>query len=170
MRRRHLVPSALAILSSACASMMAAEARQDYIANELAHVEYREACITLWPRVVKLLAAKGFGLYGEDRAVVGEPPQNSFEQTMSPGFQTRGTGGGSLEVGTNWNDRWTRYVATGTAVGAAACQVTFNRIWKDQVDPAAVHSAVDSNMAMDLLRSVDPAEAARIEASAPKGS
>ncbi|HTP50555.1 MAG TPA: hypothetical protein VMK42_07655 [Anaeromyxobacteraceae bacterium] len=158
-----------ALLASGCASMRAAEARDEYLAKALGAYEYPKSCLELWPSVVRLLAGKGYSLVGGDRTVAGQPPQGGFSSTMSAGYETRGTGGGDLTVGTDWNRSWTRYVANGTLTGPASCQVSFTRIWKDSVDMAGENSADSPQMELDLLKSVDPAAAARIEAQAPKG-
>ena len=173
MRPRSSTVAPLLLIASlaaapGCASMRAAEARDAYLSNALAAYDFPETCIALWPRVLRLLAAKGFSLEGTDREVAGQPPQGSFAQTMNAGFSTRGTPDGSLASGTNWNDRWTRYVASGTPAGPASCRVTFKRIWQASNDPATQNSALDWDMTLALLSAADPSAAARIESGAPK--
>jgi len=166
--RRLLLASLLAAAASACAGIRAADARDAYLSSALASYDYPGACIDVWPAVLRLLSARGYSLVGPDRAVAGEPPQGSFAQAMSAGFQTRGTPDGTLTVGTNWNEHWTRYVATGTPAGAGACRVGFTRIWQASNDPATQNSAPDWEMGLGLLEATDPAAAARIESGAPK--
>jgi uncharacterized lipoprotein len=129
---------------------------------------YGQNCKTLWPDVLRLLASQGFSLVGDDRAVAGEPAQSAAASFFSEGFQTRQTYDGGLVVATDWNRAWVRYRAIGTVVGGG-CSVTFTRVSQpDTDDPGKTESGTDWEMALALLRKVDPAGAARVEAGMPR--
>lgn len=168
---RRLRAAALAILLlpalAGCASMRAAEARDAYLKESMGSYTYRQSCGALWPDVLKLLASQGYSLVGADRAVGGEPRQSAAGNFFSEGFQTRETYAGGLVVATDWNRDWVRYRAEGIVVGGG-CRVVFTReAQPDTDDPSTTTSSTDWDMALALLRRVDPAEAGRIEAGIP---
>jgi hypothetical protein len=118
--------------------------------------------------VLRQVAGEGYSLVGADRAAAGEPPQNSAASFFSEGYQTRSTSDGGLQAASDWNRSWVRYVANGTPTGGG-CTVRYTRVTqRDTDDPGKVFSAPDWEMALALLRRVDPSAAARIEAGAPK--
>ena len=151
-----------------CASARVAEARENHLRAELGSWVYRQDCKSLWPDVVRLLASQGYSLVGDDRTVAGEPPQSAAANFFSEGFATRQTYDGGLVLATDWNRAWVRYRAIGAVVGGG-CSVTFTRESQpDTDDPGKTESGTDWEMALALLRKVDPAGAARVEAALPK--
>jgi hypothetical protein len=164
-----LLLASLASLTG-CASMRAAEARDAYLKESMGAYTYRQSCGALWPDVLKLLASQGYSLVGADRAVGGEPRQSAAGNFFSEGFATRETYAGGLVVATDWNRDWVRYRAEGVVVGGG-CRVLFTReAQPDTDDPSTTTSSTDWDMALALLRRVDPAEAKRIEAGLPAGA
>lgn len=169
MNRRHAVIPVLALVVAGCASMRAAQARDAYLQKELGGLVYPRTCAAIWPDVLRQIASGGFSLVGQDRAVAGEPPQNPVDNFFSEGFQTRETFQGGLVVATDWNRSWQRIRASGAVVDGG-CRVTFERDSRpDTDDPGKATSTIDLDMALGLLRRVDPAAAGRIEAGVPKG-
>lgn len=161
-----LVPFGLAL--GGCASVRLAEARENHLQAQLAPWVYRQDCQTLWPDVLRLLAREGYSLVGDDRIVAGEPPQSGAANFFSEGFRTKQTYDGGLVVATDWNRAWVRYRAIGTVVDGG-CSVTFTRVSQpDTDDPGKTESGTDWDMALALLRKVDPAGAARVEAGMPR--
>ena len=171
MPRRHasLSPMVLsALLLAGCASVLASQARDGYLQKELGGLVYARTCAALWPDVLRQIASGGFSLVGQDRAVAGEPPQNSVDNFFSEGFQTRETYQGGLVVASDWSRSWQRIRANGAVVDGG-CRVTFERESQpDTDDPGKTTTTMDLDMALGLLRRVDPAAAARVEAGIPR--
>jgi hypothetical protein len=168
-RCRSATLLALVVLPLAgCTASRLAVARDDYIRKELSTWVYPQNCNTLWPDVLRLLAAEGFALVGADRAVAGQQAESGIATFFSKGFQTRQSYDGGLVVATDWSRDWVRYRAEGTVVGSG-CNVRFTRDSQPDVDdPGQLVSSTDWDMALALLRRVDPAGAARVEAGIPK--
>jgi hypothetical protein len=164
------IAAVAALLLEGCASMRLAARQDDYMRETLGSWVYPKTCKDVWPDVVKLLASKGFSLAGDDRVVAGEAPQSAFIAAISEGFATRQSYDGGLVLGTSWNRNWVRYRAIGAVVGSG-CSVSFLRdVQPDTDDPGKVESTTDYEMALDLLRRVDPAGAARVEAGMPRSA
>jgi hypothetical protein len=165
--------SAVALLGLAfagCASMRLAEARDAYLQAELGAWVYRQDCKVLWPDVLRQIASQGYSLVGADRNVAGEPPQSGAANFFSEGFETRETYDGGLVVASDWNKSWVRVRASGAVVGSS-CKVGFTRVEQpDTDDPGKTRSGTDWDMALGLLRRVDPAAAARVEAGVPRAA
>ena len=60
-----------------------------------------------------------------------------------------------------------RYEVTGDPGQPGGCSITFARIWAGTIDPADQQREVDWKIQLELLRKLEPATAARIEAGAP---
>lgn len=165
-----LLLAPLGLVLHGCASLRVAEARENHLRAELGPWVYQQDCKSLWPDVVRLLASEGYSLVGDDRTVAGEPPQSAAANFFSEGFATRQTYDGGLVLATDWNRAWVRYRAIGAVVGGG-CSVTFTRESQpDTDDPGKTESGTDWEMALALLRKVDPAGAARVEAGMPGAS
>jgi hypothetical protein len=160
--------AAMALALGGCASARVAAARDGYLQTELETWVYPQPCGTLWPEVLRQVASEGFALVGADRAAAGKPPQSGVANFFSEGYATRATSEGGLQAASDWNRSWVRYVANGTPSGAG-CTVRYTRVTQpDTDDPGKVFSAPDWEMALALLRRVDPQAAARVEAGIPK--
>jgi hypothetical protein len=154
---------------SACAAARVAAERDAWYEKELGAYAFPESCGAIWPRVLRLLAARGYSLAEADRAVAGEKPLDPFVAPFTLSSRTRQTEAGGLTVTTDWNREWVRYRVVGTPAGTAACQVAFTRTTQDSLDdPGSTSSYRDWQMSLDLLREVDPAAASRIEAGTPR--
>ncbi len=167
---RSWIAGALLLSLGGCASMRVAEARDAYLKTEMAGWVYAKSCQAIWPDVLRQLAGAGYSLVGTDRIVAGEKPQGAVSGFFSEGFETRETYDGGLVVATDWSRSWVRYRAIGNVVGNG-CKVTFTRdAQPDTDDPGKMQSSTDWEMALGLLRRVDPAGAARVEAGMPKAA
>jgi hypothetical protein len=175
MRRPPLPPraalaAALAALAG-CASIRLADERDAYYRNALGTFRYEKTCLDVWPAVLKLLGSKGYPLQGRDRAYAGQPPEGAFSSFVDQGFETRPVEGGGLLVKTGWQpslETTTRYQVRGTPTAPPGCAVSFTRIWQGTNDPAEDHQEVDWRIQLELVRSLEPSAAARIEAGAPR--
>jgi hypothetical protein len=58
---------------------------------------------------------------------------------------------------------------TGNPGQPSGCVITFTLIYSGTLDPATDTRTVDWKIQLELLKQVDPAAAARLEADAPKG-
>lgn len=163
---------AAALALAGCASVRLADERDAYYRQEIGAYRYEKPCLDVWPSVLRLLGAKGYPLQGRDRAYAGQAPQGALGAFLTEGFETRPVDGGGLLVKTGWQpaaDSSSRYLVSGTPAQPAGCVVSFTRSWRGGVDPANVQQEVDWGIQLELLREVEPAAAARIEAGAPKG-
>ena len=174
IRSRALALASLSVLlvgATGCASVRAAAARDAHLRDALGAHVYPMTCLAVWPDVLRLLASKGFALVGADRIVAGQPPQSGIGNFFSQGFQTQESFDGGLVVASDWNSAWVRYRASGTVVPPGGCTVTFTRFSQpDTDDPSRTTSEKDWEMALELLRRVDPAAAAGVEAGVPRPS
>ncbi len=170
-RSLRLATAGLAVLALAltgCASARLSAARDEFLRSELEAWVYPQPCGTLWPEVLRQVASEGYSLVGADRAAAGERPQSGTANFFSEGYETRATSVGGLQAASDWNRSWIRYVATGTPA-STGCTVRYTRVSQpDTDDPGKVFSTPDWEMALALLRRVDPPAAARVEAGVPK--
>jgi hypothetical protein len=160
---------AFLLIASGCALQRSA-ARDSYFGKELTGYAFPKGCMDLWPSVLKLLGGKGYPLQGRDRAYAGQAKEGGLSSFIDQGYETRPVEGGGLQVKTGWSDTAegaNQYLVTAAPAGPAACSVTFVGRARDTVDPATIVETPDWHMQLDLLRVVDPAAAARIEAAAP---
>jgi hypothetical protein len=159
--------SAAAILGG-CASLGAANARDSYLKAELAPYRYATSCDRLWPDVLRLLQSKGFPLGGRDMEAIGEAAPGFLAEAIADGHSTYRTKDGGLEMATDWNRQLgTRYRANGNPSGPDGCRVVFTRIAGGVASPNEQELGPDWEMALELLRRVDPGAAARVESGAP---
>jgi hypothetical protein len=168
--RAASLAAAFLVLGAGCAGMQRSAEREAWFGKQLAGYAYPQACMDLWPTVLKLLAGRGYPLQGRDRAYAGQPPESGLSSFVDQGYETRPVPGGGLQVKTGWSDSAegaNQYLVTGTPAGAAACAVTFVGRARDTLDPATIVETPDWRMQLDLLRVVDPPAAARMEGAAP---
>jgi hypothetical protein len=180
---------AAAALVVGCASARTARARSDYLKSQLEPFVYPKPLAEVWPDVLRLLHDKGYPLVGNDAVAVGQS-ENWFTNFLSPGSETRsgsaqgaaGTGflPNLMSRGTKGEDTW-RYLKTGLskdyrmfrADGVAdgdGCRVVFTAYQGNPGETGVFISDTarrDFQMELELVRRVDPAAAARIEAGMP---
>ncbi|HET8725720.1 MAG TPA: hypothetical protein VFM53_16105 [Anaeromyxobacteraceae bacterium] len=178
-RRPSARPVALAALAGAllatgtgCASIRLADERMAYYKSQVGTFTYQAGCLDAWPAVLKLLGEKGYPLEGRDRQYAGQGKQTAFGAFVDQGYETRAVEGGGLIVKTGWqfdSNGQSRYEVTGNPGQPSGCAITFTRIWAGTIDPSDERREVDWKIQLELLRKLEPATAARIEAGAPKG-
>ena len=169
-------PAALALLlalaagSSGCAAMGVADEQKPYYLKEAGSYRYEKSCLDVWPDVLRLLGSKGYPLVGRDRQYAGEGKRSSFSALVEQGDETQAVEGGGLVVKTGWqpdNTGSSRYRVTGSPGTPSGCVVTFTYIWTGTVDPSDTRQEVDWKIQLELVRKLEPAAAARLEAGAP---
>jgi hypothetical protein len=161
---------ALALLGTSCAGMRIADEQKAYYLKEAGSFRYEKGCLDVWPDVLKLLGSKGYPLVGRDRQYAGEGKRGSFSALVEQGDETQAVEGGGLVVKTGWQPDGTgssRYRVTGSPGTPSGCVVTFTYIWTGTVDPSDARQEVDWKIQLELLRKLEPAAAARLEAGAP---
>ena len=171
---RPLVPALAVALASVagCASMRLAGEQSDYYRNRLGSYPYGQSCLDAWPSVLKLLGSKGYPLQGRDRQYAGQGKEGALAAFVDQGYETKAVEGGGLIVKTGWlpdAEGRGRYEVTGNPAQPTGCTLTFTRIYAGTLDPASETRTVDWKIQLELLRQLDPAAAARVEAGAPKG-
>ena len=157
-----------ALLASGCATLRATAERDRYLEAQVVPFVYPGDCDRIWADVLREMASRGFSLVGPDRAVAGQPPQSGIASFLSQGYRTRESPSGGIEAASDWNRSWVRLRAEARPV-ENGCTVVFTRDERaDLDDPASVTSETDLEAALGLLRRVDPAAAARVEAGIPR--
>jgi len=162
--------AALALIG--CSSIRLADERDAYYRKAVGAFRYEKPCLDVWPSVLELLGSKGYPLQGRDRAYAGQAPEGALGSFLDEGFETRQVEGGGLLVKTGWqpaSESSSRYLVSGTPAQPKGCVVSFTRIWHGTLDPANDQQDVDWGIQLDLLKELEPAAAARVEAGAPKG-
>ena len=151
----------------ACAT---AQARRDArLRTELDGFRFHEPLSTVWPVALRVLADHGFQLVGHDREVAGQAPAGILERIAGGGVESAKTDDGliaeTIENSTGQSGGSVQYRVEGFDTGGGACRVVFTviqRIW-ERLDE---HEARDVRMELELVRRLEPAEAARIAQAA----
>jgi hypothetical protein len=193
MTRTAVAIAATLALASGCASARAAKVRSEYLQAQLEPFVYQKPIGEIWIEVLRLLNEKGYPLAGHDAVAVGQS-ESWFGNFTSPGSETktgtteRATGTGFLPniipsaKGKSKDEETWRYLKTGLnkelkmyRVDAALTEgggwrVAFTSYEASVADHNLFISSTakpDWKMALELMRRVDPAAAARIEAGMP---
>ena len=173
-RSRIAALCAVALLGGAgCASIRLADERMAYFKGQVGTFTYQQACLDAWPAVLKLLGSKGYPLEGRDRQYADQGKQSSWGAFVDQGYETRAVEGGGLIVKTGWqfdSNGQSRYEVTGNPGQPRGCAITFTRIWAGTIDPSNENRELDWKIQLELMKQIEPASAARIEAGAPQGS
>jgi len=170
--RHVIVLGVVAALATGCASMRLADERQAYFTPKLDTYLYAQACLDVWPAVLRLLGSKGYPLEGRDRQYAGQGAQSGLGAFVDQGYETRPVEGGGLVVRTGWlpsSEGASRYQVSGSPGQPSGCSVTFTLISRGTVDPSNIQEVTDWKVQLELLKQVDPTAASRLEAGAPKG-
>ncbi len=169
--RHAALACALAAGAAGCASMRLADAQAAYHHEQLDSWRYAAGCLDVWPAVLKLVGGKGYPLQGRDRQYAAQGKESGLAALVDQGDETQAVAGGGLFVRTGWlddSDGASRYEVSGTPAQPSGCVVSFTRVSRGTVDPATMQRAIDWRMQLELLRQLDPAAAARVEAGVPK--
>jgi hypothetical protein len=158
----------VASLGTGCAGVQRTEARDSYLARTFETYPLPRTCDALWPDALRVVMFRGYPLVGADRKLVDEEAQGAFASILSSGFATRRTPDGGLVTETDWDRQvGLRCRITCTPKGENAGKVVFTIIGGGAQGATEESQGPDWSMSMDLLRRLDPAEAARIDAAAP---
>ncbi len=153
-----------------CASMRVADERRDYFLKEVGSFTYAQGCLDVWPSVLKLLGSKGYPLHGRDRRYAGQAEQGALASIVEQGHETRAVEGGGLMVLTGWlpaAEGRSRYEVSGSPGQPSGCSITFTLVLTGTIDPSSDRRETDWRIQMELLESLQPDAAARIERGAP---
>ena len=167
-----LLAFTLGVAGSGCASMRLADEQDTYRHQQLDAWPYAQGCLDVWPAVLKLVGGKGYPLQGRDRQYAAQGKESQLTAIVDQGDETKAVVGGGLFVRTGWlpdSEGASRYEVTGTPAQPSGCAVAFTRISRGSVDPANMQRQSDWRIQLELLRQLDPAAAARVEAGVPKG-
>ncbi|HUK66659.1 MAG TPA: hypothetical protein VLV17_07495 [Anaeromyxobacteraceae bacterium] len=182
---RHAAWLALGLLAATagCASVRAQHARTVELEKQLKDYRFEKPLDEVWQQARLVLAAAGFRLVGTDAAAVGQENLNAVQRIFSPAHETapgQGENGPLEKIGllkpekdassrqfldTEWNQYFERYHLDGMSDGDG-CRIAFIHIKGDfdHYDKASR----DWEMELDVIRRLDPDEAARIEANLPQ--
>src|SRR5512137_2536435 len=156
-----LAGAVLTILATGCAGVQRTEARDAYLARTFQAYHFARSCDALWRDALRVAMYRGYTL-------VDEEAQGAFASFLSSGFATRRTPDGGLVTETDWDRQvGLRCRIACTPRGENASQVVFTIIGGGAQGASEESLGPDWSMTMDLLRRLDPAEAARIDAAAP---
>jgi hypothetical protein len=159
---------AVALLSAGCATVQASTTRAKDLHAWFDANPLPESCDAVWPKALRLVAAKGFPLSAGDAKLVGDVPPGAVAQFISAGNQTYRTKDGGLTSSTDWNkESGTRLRIVGAPSGESGCKVRFDVIAGGVTTPDEMEMGPDWGLSLDLLREVDPAAAARVETGLP---
>jgi hypothetical protein len=166
MITRTLLGVALLVSATGCAG-------SKQYAQLLAQVDgytFEKPIAEVWPDALRFVAARGYGLVGADRKVLGDDPQSPWGAIFSKGHETY-VEGRRWWAETAMNSRYQRYRIAGRAIGASTCRIEYFLITSE--DPARLGNldqadAVSRDVDLELafIASVDPEGAARISRAA----
>lgn len=159
-----LLPLALlASLALSCASFAGAK-RESQLRRELNGYQLPRPLAEMWPEALRVLSDRGVQLVGRDRAVAGQPEQNSRGQLLDQGFETRDEGGGRWVAESSADGERRRYHVQGTDLGHGTSIVRYVSLQAHPGDPAEAEArAIELELA--LVQRVDPTSAARMLAA-----
>jgi hypothetical protein len=158
----------VAVLVGGCASVRATQARETWLASTFEPYRFARGCDELWPYALRVARERGYPVVGADPARLGDPPSGAFSQFLANGFASRRTPDGGLVAETDWNRQvGLRCRIRATPHGEASCSVEFSIIGGGAGGATEESLGPDWSMDLDLLRAVDPVEAARIEEAGP---
>ena len=138
--------AALALSSTGCAGMRAAQARSKFIQNAVMAHTYQRPCNDIWGAARTMLFARDFQVKSAD-AAAGLTLETEWKVT---------TTGSSMSS--------SRYLFQGSAPTAGQCQVSATQARKSQQGSTSMNR--DWQMEWDLLKQVDIEAAQRIETDA----
>ncbi len=163
-----LAAAAALALTTGCAGVQRTEARDAYLARTFQAYHFAFTCDALWRDALRVAMYRGYPLVGADRKLVDEEAQGAFASFLSSGFATRRTPDGGLVTETDWDRQvGLRCRIACTPRGEKASSVVFTIIGGGAQGATEEAIGPDWSMNVDLLRRLDPAEAARIDAAAP---
>ena len=156
---RWAAASALAF-SLGC-SLNAQLRRDTRLREGLDQHRFRQSLALVWPAAMRLVTEHHFQLVGRDRVAVGEAEQSAWKRLTGGGFQTRRFGDHGFVLETRENAPRVRYRIEGVDTGNGTCRVTFTAVRRTSEAPSEEKSR-DLDMEVELVRRLDPGEAARI--------
>ena len=118
--------------------------------------EYRfpKACEVLWVDALKVIAAQGFGLVGNDRELAGQEKQGVITNFLNRGHATTRDDDGVFEAESDANGQGLRFLVTGKPAGTDGCFVQYFAIQEDRANSTeARHRDYDQELL--LLARVD---------------
>ena len=154
---------AWALLVAGCAALRAPHARTAELERQLDSWRSPAALDVAWQEARLLLAERGYPLAGKDATAAGQPPMPTAERLVSPARET--ALGGPLErtLDTGWTRARDRYRVASSPT-AAGWRVVFLHVDEGSGDRPA-RPVRDAELELALVRRVDPAGAARIDAA-----
>ena len=121
--------------------------------------------------MLKLVGSKGYPLVGRDRQYADQGTQSALSRFAEQGYETRAVEGGGLVVLTGWlgaAEGNSRYEVRANPGPSGGCAITFTYIYTGTIDPSNDRRETDWKIQSELVKQLQPADAARIEAGAPK--
>jgi hypothetical protein len=155
-----------ATLTLVAGCSMATQARHEArLDAQLQGYRFHQPLEAVWIAALHVLADRGYQLVGNDRVLVGQPPAGALNEVTGGGFETSRTGEHTrvmetMESGGRFQTGF-RYRVEGSDAGGGTCRVVFIAIQrvKDSLDE---HESRDADMELELVRRLDPADAARV--------
>jgi len=165
-----LVALSATAFAEGCATVKATNTRAGDLRAWFQDHPFPQDCDGLWPVALKVVEVRGFPLSSSDREIAGQAGAGALAQFVSAGTRTYRTQVGGLTSSTDWSrESGTRIRVTATPAGPSACGVRFDVIGGGVAGSEEFELGPDWELDLDLLRVLDPAVAARLEAGLPPG-
>jgi hypothetical protein len=165
-RNPWMATVAAALVLSAC-TLSAKNAEEAYVRDQMRNYRFPKACEALWVDALKVIAAEGYGLEGNDRKLVGQEAQGAITGFLSRGRATTVDRDGMLEAKSDSDAQFIRYVVQGRPAGADGCFVQYIQIFDDRVNSVERRNR-EYDWELKLLVQVDPLAAMKIQEAAEK--
>ncbi len=169
-RRLGAVLAAAALLSGpACKSVSAGGNYAASVRDQMRDYKFPKPCEELWVDALKVVAASGFSLVGNDRKLAEQEAQGVISNLLNRGHATTRNDDGMLEAETDSNGQLVRYVVRGKPADKGSCFVNYIEILDDRANSTERRHR-DYDMELKLLATVDPSAAARVAEEADRTS
>lgn len=166
-RRFGMLALAVMLAATGCKSMTAGGAVPAYVRDAMRDYRFPRACEALWVDALKVIAAQGFGLVGNDRELAGQDKQGVITNFLNRGHATTRDDDGVFEAESDANGQGFRFLVRGRPAGPDGCFVQYFGIQDDRAN-STENRHRDYDQELVLLARIDPSAAAKILEDADK--
>jgi hypothetical protein len=160
---RRSAPLLAVLVLAACATVRARDARERELEEQLAAWHGSEPLDRGWDEARRLLAERGYPLADKDADAVGQRRMSALERLGSPARATAERGPLERSLDTGWSGARDR-CSVRSLPAADGWRIVFWRL-EDGTDGRPIEPRRDRALELALVRRIDPAAAARIDAA-----